>query len=280
MNAMDDIKAFVTSYTTFDKPIPYNGLLVYPIKLEDCFQFLESLDLLTYDKNTIPNPQVIKMSYLQFIFVLMIEESAWKYKLINILSLCLKAERTEPLKDFPDLEILVQDLNDGRSMYFINGYNIKFESINNNQIYLYVNDIKINSKEFDELKSIILFQNINDYDGVEMSEDFKKVIDDYYSLKNKGMKSLTLEDKIDAVMSQTGYTKQYLQLMPLRSFDRLFNKVVDHTEYIVNRIGEIHDRVKESPEHWVYKKDKNKYSNIFSSVEAYQTELGSGAVKG
>ena len=48
---------------------------------------------------------------------------------------------------------------------------------------------------FNDLKSIILlFQNIYEYDDMEMSDDFRRVVEEYYAIKkNKDIIIPTLE---------------------------------------------------------------------------------------
>jgi len=45
-----------TSYTTFDKPIPYKDLVFYPVKVKDYEEFLFYASSLMIEKNSIKDP--------------------------------------------------------------------------------------------------------------------------------------------------------------------------------------------------------------------------------
>jgi len=272
VDVVDNIQEYIEPYVTFDEPIPYKGLYLYPVKMKDVYKFLASVDILNIEKNKIADIQIIQMNYLQFLFNIVLSDIVWRKKLLGILTLCLKAESNETFEEFPEDEVLVRTSLD-RTVYLYNGWDIRFEVFKNNQVYLYVNNIEIDGKSFDELRKIIMFQNVNEYDDAEMSDDFKEVVENYYKIKNKGMKSLTIEDKIDVVMSQTSYTKDDIKEISYRNFDRIFNKIIEKTEYVIGKIAEMQGCTKEPTEHWVYKKDKNKYSHIFSDADAFTNEI-------
>jgi len=61
-----------TSYTTFDKPIPYKDLVFYPVKVKDYEEFLFYASSLMIEKNSIKDPvlaiKAISMKYLDWMY--------------------------------------------------------------------------------------------------------------------------------------------------------------------------------------------------------------------
>ena len=60
------------SYIEMDKPIPYvtrhkQVILLYPVKLKEANDFVNCYNVLTIDKNTFEDIEIIQSSYLQFL---------------------------------------------------------------------------------------------------------------------------------------------------------------------------------------------------------------------
>ena len=199
--------------------------------------------------------------------------SDWFCLTILALSLGLKYDSEKRNASFKPNEVLFQEQRKNETIMFINGWDINF-ILKENQTLMQLYDgddmVEINDEEFNDLKDIILFQNIHDYDNMEMSDDFRKVVEEYYALKNKDIIIPTLEDRLMAVVVSSGYTLEQLYNMPLRLFDALFEYSVGKLEYQVNKliINLAHGEVKGfSLSHWVYKTKKDKYSEIFTNAQ-------------
>lgn len=247
---IQDVKKFIEPYVALDEPIPYKDFRIKPILMKDSSEFLNACDVLDLDaeKNKIPDVNIIQMTYLEYISTqLMFDNTSidnnmtkgdiWKYKFFIVLSLCLDIEPK-------DLSIIKE-----------HGFKLSIKGT------------IINATEFDTLRKIIMYQNIVDYDDTPISDDYKKMIEKYYTLKNADIVAPTLEDKVDVVLSNTAYDITTLQTMTYRRFQRLFDKIIDKTEYIVGAIFKSQGS-KEPLEHWVYKKKKDKYSGVFTKMDA------------
>ncbi len=55
-------------YTTFDSPIPYKSLLIYPATMRDYFEFMASSPVLLMDIYSVPDPNILSMKYLEYLF--------------------------------------------------------------------------------------------------------------------------------------------------------------------------------------------------------------------
>ena len=68
-----DINILSRLYFPFDEPVPYIlnkslSIKIYPISLRNSEFFLSSKDILEIDKNSIPDPKIIQMTYLKFLY--------------------------------------------------------------------------------------------------------------------------------------------------------------------------------------------------------------------
>ena len=139
---MLDIEYLKRQYFTFDKPIPFKSFYIYPVMLEEYYDFMYSHDILDIDKDSIPDKKIIKMTYLEFLINILQESEAVQIKLSNILNICLKI-------DLDTVEVKIKE-----DKMFINGE-------------------EIDSKDFDILRKIILYQNIPSYDDKYIDPDIK-----------------------------------------------------------------------------------------------------------
>lgn len=272
---MDNIKEYIERYVTFGQPVQYCGLEIKPILVKDFYQFVNAKNILNIDKNKIPDVEIIQMTYLRFLTLMIVENEDMREDFLTILALTLglKYDSEKRNTSFKPNEVLAQQTRKNESYFYINGWDIAFR-IRENETWLrlYSGDdmVEINDSQFDDLKNIILFQNIYDYDDMEMSDDFRRVIEEYYALKNKDIIIPTLEDRLMAVVVSSGYILEQLYDMPLRLFDALFEYSVSKLEYQVNKLiinlaqGEIKGF---NLSHWVYKTKKDKYSEVFTNAQ-------------
>lgn len=272
---MDNIKEYIERYVTFGQPIKYCGLEIKPILVKDFYQFVNAKNILNIDKNKIPDVEIIQMTYLRFLTLMIVENEDMREDFLTILALTLglKYDSEKRNTSFKPNEVLAQQTRKNESYFYINGWDIAFRIRENGTwLQLYSGDdmVEINDSQFDDLKNIILFQNIYDYDDMEMSDDFRRVIEEYYALKNKDIIIPTLEDRLMAVVVSSGYILEQLYDMPLRLFDALFEYSVSKLEYQVNKLiinlaqGEIKGF---NLSHWVYKTKKDKYSEVFTNAQ-------------
>ena len=103
-----------------------------------------------------------------------------------------------------------------------------------------------------------MFQNIIGYDDEYVSDDVKKVIDDYYAIKNKGLVNPSIEDKMSALTAMIGITKNQIIKMTYREFENTFKFAMDKNEYQIGRTAELSGNVKfDKPvDHWVINERK------------------------
>lgn len=256
---IENVKQFVSAYATLDAPIPYNNLLIHPILVKNYYEFNIYSDILHLNKNAIQDLNVIQMNYLDFIVDYLLQDNHiideqtqytmgqfYAVKLICILSLCFQV-RTE------DIQI-----------YKSNGQNL-----------LSINNIEINASAFDDIRRIIMYQNIYDYSDEYVNPDIQKAMEEYYAVKNQGLTMPNLEDKMAELTAMTGILKKDILMMTYREFENVFDASLGRLEYQIGRTAELSGMVKfDKPiRHWIYQRKKNKYEDAFTSYKEFKKKI-------
>ncbi len=270
---MDNIETYVEKYRTFDEPVPFKDVLIYPVKVKDYYRFMSNIDILKIDKDKIPDVRVMQMSYLTFILGIIIESEEYRDMFINILELCLHITQDDECynQKFPYKEILYGTI-DNKEIYFINGYDVNIEFDGKSSI-LNIGTTRLYAQDLDDIIDIICYQNFNDYDNDEMSEDFKKLLEEYCHLKNKNIKPPTLEEQLIAIMAQNGMTKRELIDETMYTVRGMIDSIVGCVDYQIQhnyRANAMTDKKLPDIEHWLIKSNKGKYDDMFSDLDSFK----------
>lgn len=274
---MNDIKSFVEPFITYDNPVEYEGLKVYAIRVKDWLRFISAYDILAIDKTQISDIEIIQMSYLQYMMQLIIADDRCKDMFLTILDLCFHVRYDNAFynKDFDKNEVLsFLDEDTGATAIYINGYNMYFFIENKYRVSIYIDGHLINATQFNDVIKIIQFQNFYDFDDTVLSDDVRKVIEQYYAIKNKGKKMPSLDTKIISVMAKLSYTKNEIKEMDYRTFNKIFAMMLEDEDYNISHLYKVQG-ADINIEHWVYKEDKPKYSEVFSSADEFRRKIES-----
>ena len=249
-----DLNYLSKAYFYFDEPVPYklddeHTIYIKPISVRDSQFFLDSVDLLTVDKNSLPDPAIIQMSYLQFILDVLLQGDMKKVnmqKMQNLLILCL------------DMKHPVAYKNEKGKPYLVEGNN----------------EYQITHKQFDDIKRIILYQNIPHFDDTYINPEAKAAMNQIDILKSQDYEDMTIERKMAIIMSHTGVLKKDQLDMTYRSHCLLYEEVCGEVEFTTTRpVALFGGKGKELP-HWIYRKKKNKFNDYFISDKAYHKSMG------
>lgn len=275
---MDDIKGYVDKFATFGHPVEYKGLKMEPIVVGNSERFYEIVGVLQIEKNKIPDVEVIQMSYLEFLLTLCVNDVEILDNMLELFDLVFSDMYKDSLLvqegNFSPHELLFIQLSDNENIYFPNGWDLQMK-LDGKSSTLTIHDVELNANDFDNIIKIIMYQNIYDYKEEEMSEDFRKVVEQYYALKNKGMHKPTLEERMMAVIVTTAYTMEQIEKMPLRSFDALFHASVSKVDYISSKALEPHLKEGCHIDHWIYYPEKGKYDGVFKDAESLAKQITS-----
>ena len=257
-----DINYYREAYFTFDKPVPYKlkcgkEITINPVNLSDSIIFITSYNVLDIDKNKTNDVEVISMSYLKFLAkrVLPFDEVC-KQQFINICLLCLGFKY--PYVDFDEKDRAIL-------------YNVDIGT--NKELF------HISAKEFDDIKRIILYQNLPNFDDSYINPELKERIEEVDALKNKNFEAPSLERRIAIITSHCGINKRDQLEMTLRSHSILFQEVNNEVEYMCTKPLAI-ENGKGDKIQWIFKEKKDKYKDYIMSVEDYNKSMGGdGSVK-
>ena len=247
-----DLNMLSKTFFYFDKPVNYKlnekNINIYPINVEDSEIFLSSIDLFAIDKNSAPIVEIIQMSYLRFIIdVLLIQNKENLQCFINLLSLCLKMKNPS----------------------ITTNTNGKLMLIEGNDDYL------INEQQFEDIRRIILYQNLIHYDDSYVNPDLRKAMNEINELKNKDFEDLTIERKIAIITAHTGISKNEQLTMTYRSHSLLFEEVCGEVDFTTIRPIALFSGEGEKLNHWIFRKKKNNMENYITNLDSYAKSMGS-----
>ncbi len=256
---MVNIEQLTELYFSTDEPVPYNlkcgvEILIHPIKVKNWSVFNSHLPILTTEKNETNDIQVIQMSYFDFLVNGMIQDET----ILQRLGILIKYSLHE---DYISIE-----QNKGKNVLAV---------LNEDKTIKYF----ITSKEFDDIKKIILFQNIYDYDDRYISPDVRELYNTYVKAMNKNQEDPTLERKKVFVMGKTGNSIKEINEMSYRMFYQLYITNVEIDLYYARKMIQASTKyeVKEEPIYPLFEKKKDKYECIFTSTNTLSEKGITGA---
>lgn len=181
---------------TFDDPIDYKGLLLYPVSIRKINKFLQSSSVLRIQKEYIPDKEIIKMSYLKFLMT-NIDKEKEEYGeslTFDLLALCFMiCMRIEEIS----IRLFIGE--DGKAK-------------------LILNDVEINENDFDYLRKLILYQNLPNYDDELMNPYLKNDLEQADKIKNGGEETEDFEHLIANLVIGTGMNIDDVKNLPIRKF--------------------------------------------------------------
>lgn len=187
---------------TFDMPIEYKGLKIYPVPMEEYFNFNFFIQSILLEKNSIPDVKVISMSYLEFMYKYTTPETPYAVMFRELLSMCLRVEAK-------DIKI---------------AYNENMKPI------FVVNETEFNNQDFEEIKLIICEQNLVDIPDEKIQKEIRDKIEEARKLRakmNGSSKLGTLEDFVVSVMISTSLKIEDIYKLSIRKFNKILQRL-DH----------------------------------------------------
>ena len=253
MGANLNLDFYRKAYFFFDKPVDYSIkdkiIKIYPVDVEHSEIFLSSVSVIDVDKNAIDSVEIIQMSYLAFVYkVLFMDEDMGelnKSKFVNILKYCLHAE--EPYVGFDDK---------GKAILRITG------------------DVVISAKDFENIRRIILYQNLTHYDDEYVNPEIKQMMAEVDAVKNVGIESPSIERKMAIITAHCGISKQEQMKMTYRSHSLLFEEVYGEVEFETTRPILLYAGKGNEIDHWIFKKKKDKFDGYMTTTESYAQSMG------
>lgn len=253
-----DIEVLEKGYFYFDKPVPYKlsdttHVDITPISVYNSEVFLSSCDILQIDKNALNSVEIIQMSYLDFLLKVMLptdKSGLLLDKLSNIFRLCLGMKTWKlKVREKQKLSIVAPD-----------------------------DSFEITGKQFDDIKRIILYQNVPHYDDTYIDPDLKKMMGEVDRLKSQGISTPNLERRMAIITAHCGVDKQTLMQYTMRSLQLLFEECAGEVEFTTLRPIMLYAGKAKELEHWIYKKKKDRLDGYVTSVESYNKSMGGDGI--
>lgn len=253
-----DIEVLEKGYFYFDKPVPYKlsdttHVDITPISVYNSEVFLSSCDILQIDKNALNSVEIIQMSYLDFLLKVMLptdKSGLLLDKLSNIFRLCLGMKTWKlKVREKQKLSIVAPD-----------------------------DSFEITGKQFDDIKRIILYQNVPHYDDTYIDPDLKKMMGEVDRLKSQGISAPNLERRMAIITAHCGIDKQTLMQYTMRSLQLLFEECAGEVEFTTLRPIMLYAGKAKELEHWIYKKKKDRLDGYVTSVESYNKSMGGDGI--
>lgn len=250
MGAKLDLDLYRKAFFYFDLPAEYKIgdkiLHIYPISVKDSEVFLSSMSVISIDKNAVDSVEIIQMSYLDFIYKVLFQDVVNVSKFLNILKYCLHINKP-----------------------FV-GYTEQ------NRPYLRDNEIglEIKAKDFENIRRIILYQNLIHYDDEYINPDIKRMMSEVDAAKGAGVEQPTIERKMAIITAHCGISKQEQMDMTFRSHSLLFEEVYGEVEFETTRPIMMYAGKGNEIDHWIYRKKKGKFDGYITDTDRYAQTMG------
>lgn len=253
-----NVKQFISYYTTLDEPVEYHGLKIYPIKVRDYYNFVIYSSVLNIDKDSIEDLNVIQMNYLDFLVFHAMKDETF----------------IDDTKTVTNGQLIYEKLM-GVFSLFLHASEVSINITQNKHIVIVCDGVEINAQTFDDIRKIIMYQNLIDYDDTYVNPEIKAAYDEYWATKNKDIIAPDLEHRIADFTAMTGVLKKDVLDMSYREFEMAFDAAKDKLEYQIAKTGEMSGMIKfKNPiEHWIFKRKKSKYEGVFTDYGDFKKKI-------
>lgn len=290
---LEEVKYFQEIYFTYDKPIPFNGLNLYPVKVKDYTEFLSCSTCCSLNKND--DPAGIKMTHLEYLIRKMqdeVEGPIWSMKFSKLLELCLhiqnclKCPNCGNIMTYDELYRKFNDetIEDKASIIICQcggqfKETVKYEQDEKSKkTVMYIDGHKFDGKQYNKMRKYILYQNLPDFkDDSWVDQAVRQDQAAKSELLSRGKGTATLERKIVGLCSKSNYKIEEIYEMTMRKFIQLLGIIDDYTEYFVTRLGLASgmSSLKKGAtlEHWLYKKQDEGLYGKAVDADSYTDQI-------
>jgi hypothetical protein len=260
----------ITYYLTYDLPVPYRNIKIYPVTIKDYLLFNVYAGCLTIDKNSIPDAKIISMSNLEYIYYATSEnvnETPYLLWFDRLLEMCLKDDET-----FKDM------VKSMKRYDFTKDENPKPYFVIGNEIY--------KPKDFEVIKQIIAQQNmvelIDDNISKEVRDSLEKAKE--YKRRESGQNRVPFEDYIVSLSISTGWSLDSIYSMTIRKFLKSIRRMDNLIQYKIYLAASLSGMVtfenKDFIKHWLGNiENEGIYDDVSVSLEELQDKVSLKSAK-
>lgn len=305
----EHIEQYEQLYFALDEPVPLVGhLLVYPVLVKDYNLFYSLIDIFIINKNE--TPEGISMSHLDYFIFKMQPSQAdgelFTRKAIKMFELIfhikngircecdkdndtylsyddiykkMAIEERKNKSDFTNEEIfkIFTEIRKCPKCGKIREDLIRFNELPNGKKDLIVDGVEIDKNTFDELRQLVCYQNMPDYDDDYIDPELKAELEEAAKLENPNAVSPTLEKQESCIVASTAYKYSDLKELSLRKLVLLLRTVDAKLHYFTYRQAEASGMVtfKKDLTHWIYGNDKRSKFDRIQSLDSFKDKLSS-----
>lgn len=257
----------IANYTTFDRPVPYKSLLIYPVQVKSYLELSQVSLCLQTDKNSIEQGKYVTTQELDFLYKMSMEENSIPYVLLfdRLLALVLRDDDS-----FKNLEESI----------------LRYKYNSKNSAVFLIKDIEYSAEDYLQIKSIIAEQNLISLPDFNISKEVRDSLEKAREYKEKlqNRTPASLEDYIVAMSVATGWRLEDIYNMPVRKFQKAITRLDNLIHYKIylsaSMSGMVEFKNKSFIKHWLSNLDvKDKYADVSVDLDALQDKISLESAK-
>lgn len=286
---LEEVDYLRERYFTYDEPVPFCGLKIYPLTLRNYNEFLVTNACFLLNKND--DPEGVRLSHLDYLYNKLKDKNEgqiWSARFSRLVEIIfkiqngLKCNKCGETISFEDLSKRYMQMKANGQLHTIlecpnklthncDGVLqevIGFKKDDKDKNMLVIDGHEISSQDYMRLRKIVLYQNLPDFkDDSWVDREIREDQKARQELLSKDAGFASLEKKIVSVAAISSYKIDEIYDLTIRKFIMLLNTIDDAITYATNRIGAMSGFVKtKGPiEHWIYKKEKSMYGQAMDA---------------
>lgn len=249
---------------TFDIPITFKNITIYPATIQDYYSFYYFSQCLTIDKNADNNLdvneriKVIQMTYLDYLFYLA-KENNLEYLESNP-NILWFIELLKIVTKNKLLQVNLSKLENGRACFYIE-----------NQLYT--------DEDFEQLKDIISEWNLVDLPDLSISKALRDKLTEAknYRAKLSKQKPASLEDQIICAAIALGLPIESIYSMSIRKFTKLLKRIDAKIHYEIYLTASMSGMVKFKDDsfikHWLSDLTEDRWADSKVSYDEVEKKI-------
>ncbi len=293
---LEEVKYYEERYFTWDEPVPFCGMLLYPVETRYYNEFLSSSECLTLNKND--DPDGIRLTHLDYLISKMTNEETgtiFSFKFSRLIELVFHLKNGMVCKKcghhFPYDEV-IQMIKDEKNIDHdnheiicgVDGCDghlsevIKYaKDDKTNKTVLLINGNKITTDDFARFRKIVMYQNLPDYkDDSWVDREVREDQAAKQEILSKGSGKASLERKMVCIAAKSNYKIDEIKSMSMRKMIMLLGVIQDAIDYQVTKTGLMSGFVSlkkgQTVDHWIYKQDEGLYGKAVDA-NAYKSQI-------
>lgn len=295
---LEEVEYLRDKYFTYDEPVPFCGLYLYPVSVRNYNEFMTSNACLLLNKND--DPMGIKFTHLDYLLSKVSDEKEgvlWSMRLSKIIELCfhilpgMKCSKCGKYISYDQfftedrVKLYQEGTDEDRKKFFdcdcgegkmVASLDQKKDEKTNKTVLL-IDGHEIDYVNFNKMRKYILYQNLPDFKDDSWAD--KAIRDDQAKraeILSKDSGKASLERKMLCVVAATGIDISKIYDMSIRKFTALLGVINDYTEYKATKVGLMSGMVSlkkgQKIDHWIYTKEKSDAEGIVDS-EAFAQQF-------